>query len=60
MRVVRHDKDDHRLAAQLPGFTQVASRNRIAPQLAEDWGHAMLRRWMQMSQGSQDSPMEVL
>ena len=60
MKVVRHEKYDHRPAAQLPGFTQVASRNRIAPQLAENWGHAMLRRWHWMSQGSQDSPIEIL
>ena len=67
MRVVRHDKDGHRPAAQLPGFTQEASRNRIAPKLAEDWGHTNYAQeigmdtcWMSHGQGSEDSTIEIM
>ena len=40
-RIVRRDDKDRRPAAQLEGFTQEASRNRIAPMLAQDWAIAM-------------------
>ena len=44
MRIVRRDDKDRRPAAQLEGFTQEASRNRIAPLLAQDWAKAMWAR----------------
>ena len=41
MRIVRRSDQDKRPAAQLEGFTQEASRSRIAPRLAQDWADAM-------------------
>ena len=41
MRIVRRDDKDRRPAAQLEGFTQEASRNRIVPLLVQDWANAM-------------------
>ena len=46
MRIVRRDNKDRRPAAQLEGFTQEASRNRIAPLLAQDWAIAMVAKKM--------------
>ena len=50
-RIVRRNDKDRRPAAQLEGFTQEASRNRIAPLLAQDWAKAMLAKkkqhWIQ-------------
>ena len=46
MRIVRRNNNDKRPAAQLEGFTQEASRNRIAPLLAQDWAKAMLAKRM--------------
>ena len=50
-RIVRRNDKDRRPAAQLEGFTQEASRNRIAPLLAQDWAKAMLAKkkqdWVQ-------------
>ena len=47
MRIVRRDDQDRRPAAQLEGFTQEASRNRIAPLLAQEWAVAMKKRVME-------------
>ena len=47
MRIVRRNNNDKRPAAQLKGFTQEASRNRIAPLLAQDWAKAMLAKRME-------------
>ena len=47
MRIVRRDERDRRPAAQLEGFTQKASRNMIAPLLAQDWAKAMLAKNME-------------
>ena len=44
MYVVRRDADDLRQPAQLPGFTQKASVNRLAPDLAEELAQAMVKR----------------
>ena len=41
MRTVRRSDQDKRPAAQLEGFTQEASRNRIAPRPSQDWADAM-------------------
>ena len=50
-RIVRRNDKDRRKAAQLEGFTQEASRNRIAPLLAQDWAKAMVAKkkqhWIQ-------------
>ena len=43
-RIVRRNDKDRRPAAQLEGFTQEASRNRIAPLLAQDWAKAMVAK----------------
>ena len=44
MFVVRRGTDDLRQPAQLLGFTQHASVNRLAPDLAEELARAMVRR----------------
>ena len=41
MRIVRRNDQDRRPAAQLEGFTQEASRNRVAPEMATEWAKAM-------------------
>ena len=41
MRIVRRNDQDRRPAAQLEGFTQEPSRNRIAPELATEWAKAV-------------------
>ena len=45
VRIVRRDANDDRPQPKLPGFTVEASKNRIHPDLAEEWAHAMKTRW---------------
>ena len=44
MRIVRRNDQGKRPAANLEGFPQEASRNRIAPRLAQDWADDMMSR----------------
>jgi len=44
MYIIRRGPEDKRKAAQLPGFNKAASRNRIPPDLAEEWAHAAIAR----------------
>ena len=41
-RIIRRDENDHRPPPQIPGFTVEAAKNRIHPDLAQEWGEAMI------------------
>ena len=43
--MMRKDSEDKRPIARLPGYSQAASHNRIAPNAAEEIGHAMVAMW---------------
>jgi hypothetical protein len=49
-RIVRRNEKDRRPVAQLEGFTKEATRNKIAPRLAQEWAKAMVskmrRNWI--------------
>ena len=49
-RITRRNADDHRKAPTQEGFTHEAMKNRIAPDLAEEWAHAMLCKWNDMNE----------
>ena len=44
-RVIRRDKNDSRPGPMVPGFSGEAARNRIHPDVAEEWATAALARW---------------
>ena len=44
-RMIRRNADDHRPPPHIEGFTREAAKNRIHPDLAEELGNAMMRRW---------------
>ena len=41
-RIVRRDADDHRPPPHIPGFTAEAPKNRIHPDVAEEWARLMI------------------
>jgi len=41
-RIVRRDADDHRPPPHIPGFTTEAAKNRIHPDVAEEWARLMI------------------
>jgi len=41
-RIIRRDEHDNRPPPQIPGFTVEAAKNRIHPDLAQEWGEAMI------------------
>ena len=49
-RIVKRNEKDRRPVAQLEGFTKEATRNKIAPRLAQEWAKAMVsklrRNWI--------------
>jgi hypothetical protein len=49
-RIVKRNAKDRRPVAQLEGFTKEATRNKIAPRLAQEWAQAMVaklrRNWI--------------
>ena len=44
MFIVRRGKHDKRPAAKLDGFNKKASKNRIPPEMAEEWAKAAMAR----------------
>ena len=45
MTMMRKDSEDQRPIAKLPGYSQTASHNRIAPNAAEEIGRATAAMW---------------
>lgn len=46
--VLRQNADDKRPKPFIPGFTLEAARNRIHPDLAQEWARAMIARWQDL------------
>ena len=53
MFMIRRGKEDNRKPAKLPGFTKEASRNRIPPDMAEEWAKAAMKRHTAIREGNQ-------
>ena len=58
MFIIRRGKDDDRKPATIPGMNQAAAKNRVPPDMAEEWARAAIARRLSMTGTSEPNGNE--